>query len=102
MSDEPDPLAPSHPAAHANGALPRSLDELHGAVAAMLDEPVADISIDDDLVLDWGLDSMRVMDFVERLRARGADVAILDLAEQPTIRAWDALLTDRASWWRGP
>ncbi len=97
MTGEPDPSRASHPAERRDGALPRTLDELHRTVAAMLDEPPDEVGIDDDLVLDWGLDSMRVMDFVERLRASGMDIAILDLAERPTIRAWDALLTARAS-----
>lgn len=74
---------------------PSSIGELRASVAAMLGEPADEIGLDDDLVLDWGLDSIRVMELVERLRGAGLDVAILELAERPTIRAWDALLSAR-------
>jgi bifunctional isochorismate lyase/aryl carrier protein len=64
-------------------------------VAEMLGEPAGQVGDGDDLILDWGLDSMRVMGFVEELIADGVAVGIVDLAEQPTIAAWHALIADR-------
>jgi bifunctional isochorismate lyase/aryl carrier protein len=50
----------------------------------------------DDSMLDLGLDSVRLMMLVERLQQGGADVGFGDLAEQPTLRAWLALLESRS------
>ena len=97
MRIEPQPGRPAASQQRTSSRVPGSLEELRAAVAAMLDEPADAVALDDDLVLDWGLDSIRVMDLVERLRAAGVEVTILELAERPTIRAWDALLTARAS-----
>ena len=63
-------------------------DELRTLVIDLLDEPPAD----DDNLLDLGLDSIRLMNVVERLRAAGHDVAVEDFAESPTLGAWTALL----------
>jgi len=65
-----------------------TIDQLRTEVAEVLGEPVAD---DDDL-LDAGLDSIRLMALVERLRAAGHEVSFVELAEQPTVAAWAALL----------
>ncbi|HEX5741862.1 MAG TPA: phosphopantetheine-binding protein [Pilimelia sp.] len=67
------------------------LDEVRAAVAAALEVTPGEIGYDDDL-LDHGLDSVRIMSLVESWRAGGRDVAFADLAEEPTVRAWAALL----------
>ena len=63
-------------------------DVLCAEVRALLDEPVTD----HDSLLDAGLDSIRLMTVVEKLRADGHDVSFVDLAEEPTLAAWIALL----------
>ncbi|MGH3241709.1 MAG: phosphopantetheine-binding protein [Spirillospora sp.] len=74
---EPTPLTPDRVRADVADVL--GLDP--GAVA-------------DDLQLtDQGMDSIRLMTLVERWRADGADIDLVDLAERPTIAQWLALLT---------
>ncbi|GAA3883336.1 hypothetical protein GCM10022243_55050 [Saccharothrix violaceirubra] len=65
---------------------------MRAGIAAVLDVPASDIA-DDDNLLDHGLDSVRVMSLVEGWRAGGAEVAFVDLAENPTVEAWTALLS---------
>lgn len=43
-------------------------------------------------LLEWGLDSIRLMMLVEQWRCKGTEVSFTDLAEQPTIAAWSELL----------
>lgn len=50
----------------------------------------------DDSLLDFGLDSVRLMILVDRLQQAGADVGFADLAERPTLRAWVELLETRS------
>lgn len=66
-----------------------SPDELRAAVVDLVDEAPTG---DDDNLLDLGLDSIRLMALVERLRADGHEVSFVDLAEAPTLAAWSALL----------
>ncbi|HYN93022.1 MAG TPA: phosphopantetheine-binding protein [Pilimelia sp.] len=61
---------------------------LRDLLTDVLDEPPGD---DDDL-LDLGLDSIRLMTVVERLRAAGHDVTFVALAERPTLGDWADLL----------
>ncbi|MEU3461055.1 phosphopantetheine-binding protein [Streptomyces sp. NPDC006733] len=59
-------------------------------VAEVLDEDPQDIPFDENLV-DYGLDSVRIMTLVERWRREGVEVTFVELAEQPAIEAWVAL-----------
>lgn len=43
-----------------------------------------------------GLDSIRLMSLVETWRKAGIDADFTDLAEEPTIAAWLALLTQQS------
>lgn len=67
------------------GALTRRQVREH--VAELLQENAEEIGDEDDL-LDWGLDSMRIMTLVEKLRARGVQVGFADLGETTTLRQW--------------
>ncbi|AYF73952.1 hypothetical protein D7D52_08825 [Nocardia yunnanensis] len=40
-----------------------------------------------------GLDSVRVLSLVERWRAAGCEVGLMDLVEEPTLDGWWRLLT---------
>lgn len=71
---------------------PAARELVRATVAPLLDEPVGD---GDDL-FDAGLDSIRLMTVVERLRADGHDVSFVDLAERPTLNAWAELLGEPA------
>ncbi|MFJ3234602.1 phosphopantetheine-binding protein [Streptomyces sp. NPDC086787] len=55
-------------------------------------QPVQDI-LDDENLVDYGLDSVRLMALVGRRRsAHGIDVSARDLAERPAVEEWAALL----------
>ncbi|GHC26713.1 isochorismatase [Kushneria pakistanensis] len=60
-------------------------------VATLAGVSAEEIPADDNLLF-YGLDSMRMMTFVEELRREGFDVSFMDLVEAPTITDWVALL----------
>ncbi len=74
-----------------------SPERVRADVAELLGCDPAAIAPDDDLV-DLGLDSVRIMTLVERWRAAGAStLEFPDLAEQPELGHWTALLTGAAA-----
>ncbi len=72
-------------------ALPASLDAMTGEVAGLLDLPAAALAPDDNL-LDAGLDSIRIMSLLERWKRAGARLSFVELAGQPTLASWWALM----------
>ncbi|AVH55187.1 MULTISPECIES: phosphopantetheine-binding protein [Streptomyces] len=69
-----------------------TLEQLRSDVADSLGEDPADIPLDENL-LDYGLDSVRIMALLERWRREhGVETGFEDLAEQPAIEAWAPLL----------
>ncbi|MEV6569232.1 phosphopantetheine-binding protein [Streptomyces kronopolitis] len=69
-----------------------TLEQIRSDVADSLGEDPADIPLDENLV-DYGLDSVRIMTLVERWRRdHGVVAAFVDLAERPAIEAWAPLL----------
>ncbi|WP_373313673.1 phosphopantetheine-binding protein [Kitasatospora xanthocidica] len=68
-----------------------TVERIRAEVADLLGEDPADIPLDENLV-DWGLDSIRLMTLAERWRAEGAEVAFVQLAERPALEAWAELL----------
>ena len=68
-----------------------SLEDVRAEVAEVLAEAPEDLGLDEDL-LDRGLDSIRLMTLVQRWEADGVEVSLLELAEDPTVRGWTALL----------
>ncbi|MEU8920190.1 phosphopantetheine-binding protein [Kitasatospora sp. NPDC048545] len=68
-----------------------TVERIRAEVADLLGEDPADIPLDENLV-DWGLDSIRLMTLAERWRAEGAEVAFVRLAEHPAVEAWAELL----------
>lgn len=71
--------------------VPESLDALRRLIAERLEIPAGDLHAEDNL-LDWGMDSIRLMTLVEQWRAVGCAVDFTALAEQPTLAAWWELL----------
>ncbi|MFF1546445.1 phosphopantetheine-binding protein [Streptomyces sp. NPDC058291] len=69
-----------------------TMQRMREDVADVLGEDPSDIPLDENLV-DYGLDSVRLMSLVERWRREhGADVSFVDLAERTAIEAWAPLL----------
>ncbi|MGW3009286.1 phosphopantetheine-binding protein [Streptomyces sp. NPDC001219] len=69
-----------------------TLEQIRRDVADSLGEDPSDIPFDENLV-DYGLDSVRLMALVERWRREhGVEAAFVDLAEQPAIESWAPLL----------
>lgn len=69
-----------------------TLEQIRNDVADVLGEDAADIPDDENLV-DYGLDSIRIMTLVERWRRdHGVETTFVDLAEQPAIEKWAPLL----------
>lgn len=64
---------------------------LQQQLGELLQQPPQQVGVEENL-LDWGLDSIRLMSLVETWRHKGAEVSFADLAEQPTIAAWTRLL----------
>ncbi|WP_416957768.1 phosphopantetheine-binding protein [Streptomyces sp. Agncl-13] len=69
-----------------------TLEQIRSDVAECLGEDPADIPFDENLV-DYGLDSVRVMALLERWRRlHHVEADFADLAERPAIEAWAPLL----------
>ena len=69
-----------------------SLSWLHAALVPHLEQ--ADIDPDDNL-MDYGLDSLQVMEFVAAWDRLGVRVSFEELAATPTLNAWWALFERR-------
>ncbi|NUB17366.1 isochorismatase family protein [Azospirillum brasilense] len=68
-----------------------SKDGLRRILLASLDE----VPGDDDNLMDFGLDSIAVMQVVDRWKAAGVEVGFAELAAQPSINGWWALIEPR-------
>lgn len=66
-------------------------DQLRTEVAALLRVDEAEMDEDDNL-LDYGLDSIRLMQLVQRWREAGLDVSFAALAERPQLSYWWSLI----------
>lgn len=66
------------------------LARMRADLATLLDIPEDEIG-DDDFLPDLGLDSMRLMDLVQRWQDQGWPVTFATLAERPQLSHWHAL-----------
>ena len=73
--------------------LPASVNELRALIAGHLQVVASEIR-DEDNLLDWGLDSIRIMTLLDSWRRAGRELTFMALAEQPTLAAWWQLLID--------
>lgn len=65
-----------------------TIEQMRADVADTLGEDPDDIPVDENLV-DYGLDSVRIMMLLERWRKdHGIEASFVDLAEQPAVEAW--------------
>ncbi|GAA0536600.1 hypothetical protein GCM10011581_23550 [Saccharopolyspora subtropica] len=68
-----------------------TLEDVRAQVAELLFEDPTELTDDENLV-DWGLDSVRIMTLVEKWRKLGVRITFADLAERPTLADWWAVL----------
>ena len=71
--------------------VPLSKDALRAQILPLLDE--SDVPLDDENLIDYGLDSVRMMALAARWRKVYSDIDFVMLAKNPTIDAWWALLS---------
>ncbi|SCC07395.1 isochorismatase [Kosakonia oryziphila] len=71
-------------------SVPGSKAALRAIVLPLLDE--SDEPLDDENLIDYGLDSVRMMALAARWRKVHSDIDFIMLAKKPTIDAWWALL----------
>lgn len=76
-------------------AVPQTKAQLRELVLPLLDED--DVPEDDENLIDYGLDSVRMMALAARWRKAYSDIDFVMLAKAPTIDAWWALLSREAS-----
>ncbi|MFU0923403.1 isochorismatase family protein [Kluyvera sichuanensis] len=72
-------------------SVPTSKAALRALVLPLLDE--SDEPLDDDNLIDYGLDSVRMMALAARWRKVHSDIDFVMLAKNPSIDAWWALLS---------
>lgn len=70
-------------------------ERLREHLAQVLDMPVGEIAEDENL-LDLGMDSIRLMNLVERCGQDGVQTEFVELAENPTLAHWYTLLVPGA------
>lgn len=90
-SAAPSPTA-TQPGLTQEPGLPASLAGLRLQVGNLLQMTPQDI-VDDDNLLYAGLDSVRLMHLLERWRRAGADLNFVEMAQNPTLNHWWALLS---------
>jgi len=73
---------------------PLTLDRIRADVAELLYLSPSDMDDAADLLAE-GLDSVRILDLVERWRSAGVEISFIELAEAPTLAAWWSLLSAR-------
>jgi len=71
--------------------VPASQSELRALILPLLDE--SDEPLDDENLIDYGLDSVRMMALAARWRKVHGDIDFVMLAKNPTLDAWWALLS---------
>ncbi|WP_061009985.1 isochorismatase family protein [Vibrio sp. CUB2] len=72
-------------------SIPQSQQHLTQQLAALLEVPVDEMTPDDSL-LDFGLDSVRMMSLVGYWQQAGLDVSFMELAAKPSLQDWWQLI----------
>ncbi|ANQ20973.1 isochorismatase [Vibrio natriegens] len=76
--------------------IPQSVQELAQQLAALLDVSAEEIEPEDSL-LDFGLDSVRIMSLVGDWQQAGFDVSFMELAAQPCLAHWWQLIEKKCA-----
>ena len=74
-----------------------TLEQMRADVAAIIHEDPAEIGLDDNL-MDYGLDSMRLMNLILAWQEAGVDLDFGEFAEEFSLNGWwRAIQAKRAS-----
>ncbi|SYX84973.1 isochorismatase family protein [Paenibacillus alvei] len=79
--------------AGAEAGLSVTMQSVRETVAQLLQEEASAIGDQDNLITQWGLDSIRIMSLVERWKRSSIAVSFVELAERPTVASWWELLS---------
>ena len=71
-----------------------TLERMRADVARMLREDPADIGLDDNL-MDWGLDSMRLLNLVLDWNATGLQLDMSEIGAETTLNGWWRIVRQR-------
>lgn len=66
---------------------PLTLEQMRIDIARLVNEVPEELENDDNL-LDWGLDSMRIFNVSVEWNKTGLELRFADLAETPTLAGW--------------
>ena len=66
---------------------PFTLERMRADVARVLREEPEAIGLDDNL-MDWGLDSMRLLDLVVGWNAEGLALDVMEIGAETTLNGW--------------
>ena len=64
-----------------------TLERMRADVARMLREDPENIGLDDNL-MDWGLDSMRLLDLVMSWNAAGLNIVAMEIGAETSLNGW--------------
>ena len=64
-----------------------TLERMRADVARVLREDPEAIGLDDNL-MDWGLDSMRLLDLVMSWNAAGLNIDVMEIGAETSLNGW--------------
>lgn len=76
--------------------IPFTLERMRADVAKVLREDPEAIGLDDNL-MDWGLDSMRLLDLVMRWNEEGLKIDVMEIGAETSLNGWWRVIQSQAT-----